>query len=315
MRQLRLCADTVKILIMNEKKDFLIHGTAESGTVRCVAAVTTNIVTEAAARHKTAPTATAAFGRTLTGTLLLGATYKEFDRLTVQIKGDGLIENIVAEANNRGGVRGYVNNPAADVPLNENGKYDVRRVVGAGMFHVTREEGFEIGLYKEPYRGAVEIVSGEISEDFAYYLAKSEQIPSAVLTGVLVNQARNEVLAAGGVLIQMMPGADDKVIGEIERAIQAAPATTTAIYEGATPSDLLKNALGAIEFEVLEEKPIEFSCTCSYERAVSIISSIDRTELEAMLREDKGATLICHFCNNKYDLDETKLQEIISGNS
>lgn len=310
--RLRLCADTVKILIMNEKKDVLIHGTAADGTVRCVAAVTTNIVTEAAARHRTAPTATAAFGRTLTGTLLLGATYKEFDRLTVQVKGDGLIENIVAEANNKGGVRGYVNNPAADVPLNEHGKYDVRRVVGAGMFNVTREEGFEIGLYKEPYQGAVEIVSGEISEDFAYYLAKSEQIPSAVLTGVLVNQARNEVLAAGGVLIQMMPGADDRVIGEIERAIQAAPATTTQIYEGATPVDLLKNALGSIEFEVLEEKPINFVCTCSYERAVSIISSIDKKELETMLHEDRGATLICHFCNNKYELDENKLTEILS---
>lgn len=297
---------------MNNKQDTLIHGTAAGGTVRCVAAVTTNLVKEAATRHETAPTATAAFGRTLTGTLLLGATYKDFDRLTVQVKGDGIVETIVAEANNKGGVRGYVNNPAADLPLNSNGKYDVRGIVGNGMFNVTREEGFDIGLFREPYQGSVEIVSGEISEDFAYYLAKSEQIPSAVLTGVLVNQARNEVLAAGGVLIQMMPGADDKVIGEIERAILAAPATTTAVSAGATPADLLKNALGGIEFEVLEEKLVGFACTCSYERAVSLISSIDRKELEIMLREDQGATMICHFCNNKYVLDAAKLEEMLS---
>lgn len=297
---------------MENKQDVLIHGTAANSTVRCVAAVTTNIVREAAERHETAPTATAAFGRVLTGTLLLAATYKEFDRLTVQIRGTGAIENIVAEANNLGGVRGYVNNPAADLPLNSSGKYDVRGIVGAGMFNVTREAGFEIGLFKEPYRGSVEIVSGEISEDFAYYLAKSEQIPSAVLTGVLVNQARNQVLAAGGVLIQMMPGADDKVIGEIERAILAAPATTSAVYAGATPQDLLKNALGAIEFDVLEEKVVGFACTCSMERAVSLISSIDRAELETMLREDNGATLVCHFCNNKYELDAAKLEAILN---
>ena len=179
------------------------------------------------------------------------------------------------------------------------------------MFYVTRESGYDIGLYREPYSGSVPIVSGEIGEDFAYYLAKSEQIPSAVLTGVLVNPARENVLAAGGVLIQMMPGADENIIAQIERAILAAPATTSAIYEGATAVDLLKNALGTVDFEILEEKSIGYECNCSFERAVSIISAIDRTELEAMLREDGGATLLCHFCNNKYTLDSAKLEEIL----
>lgn len=296
----------------NNFDDVLVHGIAADGTVRCVVAVTTNLVREAAARHETAPTATAAFGRLLTGTLLLGATYKDFDRLTVRVDCQGIVEGIVAEANARGGVRGYVKNPAADAPLNQSGKYDVRAIIGDGMFYVTRESGYEIGLYREPYSGSVPIVSGEIGEDFAYYLAKSEQIPSAVLTGVLVNPARDQVLAAGGVLIQMMPGADENIIAEIEHAILAAPATTSAICEGATPIQLLKNALGTIEFEILEEKPISYECNCSYKRAVSIISAIDRTELEAMLREDKGATLICHFCNNKYTLDAVKLEEILS---
>jgi molecular chaperone Hsp33 len=198
--------------------DTLARGTTADGTVRCIAAVTTNTVKEAAERHKTAPTATAALGRTLTGALLLAATYKDFDRLTVKIDGDGPVDTIVAEANPNGGVRGYVNNPDADAPLNAAGKFDVRRIVGNGFFYVIREEGFEIGLYKEPYRGSVPIVSGEIGEDFAYYLLKSEQIPSAVLLGVLVNPARNEVLAAGGIIIQMMPGAEEKIIAEIERA-------------------------------------------------------------------------------------------------
>ena len=296
----------------NKLQDTLIQGTAADGTVRCLAAVTTNLVREANARHETAPTAGAAFGRTLTGALLLAATYKNFDRLTVRVEANGIIEGITAEANNRGGVRGYVKNPQADAPLNENGKYNVGAIVGDGMFYVTREEGYDIGLYKEPYSGSVPIVSGEIGEDFAYYLAKSEQIPSAVLIGVLLNQARNEVLAAGGVLIQMMPGADDNVIDEIERAILAAPATTKAITAGATPLDLLKNALGKVEFEILEEKPLRFECNCSMERFVSIIKSIDPLEVEAMLREDKGATLICHFCNNKYVLDETRLAAILA---
>lgn len=293
------------------ERDSLVQGTAAGGTVRCIAAVTTNTVREAAQRHKTAPTATAAFGRTLTGTLLLAATHKDFDRLTVKIDGNGIIDAIVAEANPRGGVRGYVNNPEADVPLNAQGKFDVRGVVGSGFFYVIREEGYEIGLYKEPYRGAVPIVSGEIGEDFAYYLLKSEQLPSAVLLGVLVNPAHNEVLASGGVIVQMMPGAEEKTIAEIERAIQASPSTTTLVSEGARPADLLKRALGKIDFEILEEKPIGFECTCSRERAVSIISSIDRGEIESMLREDKGAVLHCHFCNNEYRLTAEDLEKIL----
>lgn len=292
--------------------DTLVHGTGADGTVRCIAAVTTNTVREAAERHKTAPTATAAFGRTLTGALLLGATYKDFDRLTVKIDGNGPIDAIVAEANSTGGVRGYVNNPEADVPLNAAGKFDVRGVVGEGFFYVTREAGYEIGLYKEPYRGSVPIVSGEIGEDFAYYLMKSEQIPSAVLLGVLINPAHDRVLASGGVIVQMMPGAAENTISEIERAILESPSTTALIHEGARPVDLLKHALGKVDFEILEEKPVRFQCTCSRERAVALISSIERHELEAMLREDKGAVLHCHFCNNEYRLSEEDLEKILA---
>ncbi len=296
-------------------KDTLVYGTAADATVRCMAAVTTNLVAEAVQRHATSPTVAAALGRTLTGTLLIGSSLKEFDRLTVQIIGDGPIGGITAEANARGEVRGYARNPEAEVPLNETGKLDVRAVVGQGMFYVTRESGYDIGLYRDPYRGSVPIVSGEIAEDFAYYLTKSEQIPSAVTLGVLLRaQEASEVFvaAAGGLMIQIMPGASEKIVGAIETSVSRAPQTTLMIREGASPADLLRAALGDIQFEILEERDVSFACPCSHERALSLISSIDRAELESMLREDKGAVMNCHFCNESYRLNEADLEAILA---
>jgi molecular chaperone Hsp33 len=291
--------------------DMLVHGTAADGTVRCMAAVTTNLVAEAARRHDLWPTVAAALGRTLTGTLLLGSSLKELDRLTVQIVGNGPIGGITAEANALGQVRGYVKNPEADAPYNENGKFNVRAVVGEGMFYVVRESGYDIGLYRDPYRGSVPLVSGEIGEDFAYYLLKSEQIPSAVMLGVHLQREQPYVSAAGGLMIQIMPGADEKTVAAIEASVSRTPQVTQLIREGARPVDLLRTALGSMDFELLDERPVRFACSCSYERAVSIISSIERAELEAMLREDRGAVMNCHFCNETYRLDETALERIL----
>ncbi|MDQ3135087.1 MAG: Hsp33 family molecular chaperone HslO [Acidobacteriota bacterium] len=294
--------------------DTLVRATAADDGVRCMAAVTTNLVAEAARRHHTSHTVAAALGRTLTGTLLLGAGQKEFDRLTVQIIGDGPVGGITAEANAQGQVRGYVRHPEAEVPLNADGKFDVRAVVGNGMFYVTYEAGYEVGLYREPYRGSVPIVSGEIAEDFAFYLTKSEQVPSAVMLGVL-RRARDSgetfVEAAGGVIVQVMPGADERTVAAIEAAVAGAPHTTALIREGAQPVDLLRAALGDVPFEVLDERPVGFACQCSHERAISIISSIERSELESILREDKGAAMTCHFCNETYRLDEAALERIL----
>jgi molecular chaperone Hsp33 len=292
--------------------DKLIHGTAAGGTIRVMAAITTDIVIEAVRRHQTSPTASAAFGRVLTGTLLLGSSLKEFDRLTVKIDAKGAIEGIIAEANTEGKVRGYVRNPQAEMPSKPDGKFDVAGIVGGGMFHVIRESGFDIGLYREPYHGSVPIVSGEIAEDFAYYLAKSEQIPSAVLLGVLLQNAEPYVRASGGVMLQMMPGANEHVITMIEDTINHAPHLTSVIKDGATPRDLAQLALGEIDFEVLEEKEIEFKCNCSFERAVSLIASLGREEVESMLAEDKGATMTCGFCNETYRLSEEDLKGILS---
>ena len=181
--------------------DKLVNGLAADGTIRIVAAVTTDILAEAVRRHQTSPTVSAALGRVLTGTLLLGATLKDFDRLTVKIESDGPVGGIVAETTGNGTVRGYVRNPDAEIPPREDGKFDVKGIIGSGTFYVNRESGFEIGLHREPYIGSVPIISGEVAEDFAYYLAKSEQIPSAVLLGVLRQNSEPLVAASGGVLV------------------------------------------------------------------------------------------------------------------
>lgn len=291
--------------------DKLIRGTAAGGTVRVMAAITTEIVTEAVRRHETSPTVSAAFGRVLTGTLLLGSSLKEFDRLTVKIECEGAVKGITAEATVNGTVRGYVKNPHADLPISDNGKFNVSGIIGAGTFYVIRESGYEIGLHREPYVGSVPIVSGEIAEDFAYYLAKSEQIPSAVLLGVLLRNQEPFVKASGGVIIQMMPGANEHIITMIEDTIGHAPHITSVISDGATAQDLVRLALGEIDFEIMEEREIAFACNCSFDRAVSLISSLGREEVASMLEEDKGAKMTCGFCNEVYTLDEGDLQKMI----
>jgi len=292
--------------------DRLIHGTAADGTVRLIAAVTTDTVAEAIRRHQTAPTASAALGRMLTGAALLGASLKDFDRLTVRIDGDGPVGGIVVEANNTGDVRGYVRNPEADLTPTADGKFDVSGIVGQGMFYVMRESGFELGLHREPYVGSVPITSGEIAEDFAFYLAKSEQIPSAVLLGVLLQKNEPFVIASGGVMIQMMPGVNEHIVTMIEDTVRRAPHLTSVIKDGATAEDLLKLTLGVIDFEILDEREVRFNCSCSPERAVSMISALGPDEVASMLAEDKGAVMTCGFCNETYHLGEEDLEAILA---
>ena len=293
--------------------DKLINGTAADGTIRFMAAITTEIATEAMRRHQSSPTVAAALGRVMTGTLLLGSSLKEFDRLTVKIECEGVVGGITAEATADGKVRGFVKNPLAELPPNGNGKFNVAGIVGNGMFYVIRESGFDIGLHREPYIGSVPIVSGELAEDFAYYLAKSEQIPSAVMLGVLLQNNEPFVQASGGVMIQIMPGANEHVITMIEDTIKHAPHITSVISEGATAEDLVKLALGEIDFEILEEREIRFECNCSFKRAVSLISALGREEVASMLAEDKGAEMTCGFCNELYTLNENDLQEMLDG--
>jgi molecular chaperone Hsp33 len=295
--------------------DKLIHGIAADATVRVMAAITTDAVREAVRRHNTSPTASVALGRVLTGTLLLGSSLKEFDRLTVKIESKGSVEGIVAETVANGKVRGYIKNPLADLPQRADGSFDVRGIVGRGMFIVIRESGFEIGLHREPYVGSVPLETGEIAEDFAHYLMKSEQIPSAVLLGVLLQPEEPFVACAGGVMIQMLPSANPNIAVMIEDTILHAPSLTTAIKEGASPEDLLKMTLGVIDYEILDEKPVKFECNCSFERAVQLIASLGKTEVKSMLDEDRGATMNCGFCSNVYTLDEDDLRKILETES
>ena len=292
--------------------DKLVQGIAADGTIRVFGAVTTAAVEEAIRRHQTSPTVGAALGRTMTGALMLASTLKELDRLTVKIESHGPVGGITAEANADGKIRGYVKNPDAEVPANANGKFDVSSVVGKGMFYVIREAGFEIGYRPEPYVGSVPIVSGEIAEDFAFYLAKSEQIPSAVLLGVLLQNKEPYVKASGGVMIQMMPGANEHLITMIEDTIRHAPHLTTVIDETTHPAELVKLAMGEIDFEILGEKDVAFECTCSMDRARSMIEALGREEVEAMIAEQRGAVMNCGFCNEIYTLTEEDLGSLLN---
>jgi molecular chaperone Hsp33 len=205
-------------------------------------------------------------------------------------------------------VRGYVRNPLAETAEFQ---AETKGIIGKGMFHVIRESGFDVGLYREPYHGSVPLYTGEIAEDFAYYLMKSEQIPSAVILGVLLQKDDPYIKAAGGIMLQTMPGANEHIITMIEDTIRHAPHISEVISEGATPEDLVKMALGIIDYEILDEKEIEFKCNCSPERAVSLITSLGKIEIESMIIEDKGAAMTCGFCNETYRLDEMDLQKIL----
>ncbi len=296
---------------MQLSEDHLIQATAADATIRLLAAVTTNLVSEACHKHRTTPTASAALGRALTGALLLGRTFKDLERLTLRFDCQGPIGGITAEASAHGTVRGYVRNPLAEAAAVTPGKLNVKGIVGAGMLHVIREAGIEIGLSKEPYYGSVPIISGEIAEDLTHYLAVSEQISSALSLGVYVEPEQERVTAAGGYLLQVMPGADDETIAAFEQAILSAPHPTEIIRGNGDAQWLLETTFGKLGFDVLERSPLEFRCNCSQERAVHIVSCLERAEVEDMLEQDKGAELTCHFCSSVYYLDEEALQLIL----
>lgn len=292
--------------------DTLVNAIAADGTVRVLSAITTDTVAETIRRHRTSPTATVALGRVLTGTALFAASLKDFDRVTVKFDGGGPLGRVIAEADAQGAVRGYVYDPTVELPPNAAGKFDIAAAIGRGTLYVIRESGFELGMGREPYIGSVPIVSGEVAEDLAFYLARSEQIPSAVMLGVLVGNHEPYVTAAGGVLIQMLPTAHDHVITMIEDTAGRAPQVTAMVKDGATPVDLIRTVLGEIDFEVLGEKKVEFRCSCSKERAVAMVSALGKDEVIKMLEEDGGAKMNCGFCGNDHNLDAADLEAILA---
>jgi molecular chaperone Hsp33 len=285
-------------------RDYLIRGTALDGRVRAFAVQTTLLTEELSQRHQTTPTAAAALGRTAAASLLIGAMLKGEEHLIVQIKGDGPIGQIVVDANAKGEVRGYVDNPLVDPPLKENGKLDVAAAVGSeGFLYITKDLGM-----KEPYKGSVPLVSGELAEDFTYYFAKSEQTPSAVALGVLVN-TDHSILAAGGFVIQLLPGLTDSEIDEIESMLGRIPSFTNMLGGGLTLEEILQNVLPS--FRKLDEMDVMFRCKCSREKVESTLISLGKKELQEMLEDEGFAEVVCHFCNEAYRYEGEDLQRMI----
>lgn len=286
--------------------DYLIKATLYDGMVRAYAAVTTHSIEEARVRQDSWATTTAALGRTMTGTVLMGAMLKGDDKLTVKVDGNGPIGQMVADANSKGDVRGYVSNPHVDFELNDKGKLDVSRAVGKdGSLSVVKDLGL-----KDYFTGSVPLVSGEIGEDLTYYFALSEQTPSAVGVGVLINPDHS-VLASGGFIIQLLPGATEEMIDQLEADINSFPAISSLIEEGNSPEEILQILFKDEKINFLETMPIKFSCECSKERISTAIKGLGEAEVKDMIKKDKGAEAICHFCNEVYTFTEEELEELI----
>ncbi|MEK3847477.1 Hsp33 family molecular chaperone [Paenibacillus peoriae] len=289
---------------MENKQDRLIRGTAMNGRVRAFAVRTTQLVEELRRRHDTYPTATAALGRTLTAGAIMGSMLKGKERLTIQVRGDGPIGQIVVDANAVGEVRGYVTEPHVHLPSNSMGKLDVAGAVGTeGFIHIIKDLGL-----KEPYRGSTPIISGELGEDFTYYFAKSEQTPSAVGLGVLVD-TDNTVIVAGGFIIQLLPGLNDDEITAIENAVSSIPPVTALLDQGLELDEMLRWMLPDVR--ILDELDIHFQCECSRERVEKTLISLGESELEQLIEEEGQAEVVCHFCNEAYQFNKDELQNLL----
>lgn len=286
--------------------DYLVKALAFEGQIRAYAVRSTETVGEVQRRHQMWPTATAALGRTISASVMMGAMLKGEDNITVKIQGNGPLGPIVVDANAKGEVRGYATNPQTHLPLNEQGKLDVRGAVGTeGTLSVVKDLGM-----KDYFTGQVPIISGEIAEDFTQYMVVSEQVPSAVALGVLVDPD-NTVKASGGFILQVMPGATEETIALLEERIENMTAISTMIDSGLTPEGILAEVLGQDNVEFLTRIDVKFDCECSKERFSEAIKGLGAVEIQAMIDEDHGAEAQCHFCLEKYQFSEQELQELL----
>lgn len=287
-------------------KDYVLRATAGDGQVRAFVATTRNMVERARDLHKTSKVATAALGRTLTATSMMGLMMKnDGDKITVIIKGGGPIGSILATANSKGIVKGYVDNPNVVVEDYENGKLNVAAAVGSeGTVRVTKDLGL-----REPYNGSYPMVSGEIAQDLTYYFALSEQTPSVVALGVLTKE--EEVEYAGGFIVQLMPDATEETISKLESNVANLDSITNMLKEGKTPEDILNIVLDGLNPQILDKCDVGFECECSKERVEGVLISIGQHQLAEIIEEDKKAEIGCQFCNSKYMFDEDELKAIL----
>ena len=286
-------------------EDYIVRAAAANTQIRAFAAVTTELVEEARQRHGTSPVATAALGRLLTGGVMMGSMMKNpDDMLTLQIKCSGPIGGLTVTADSQGKVKGYVHNPDVILPP-KNGKLDVGGALGQGVLTVIKDMGL-----KEPYSGQTILQTGEIAEDLTYYFATSEQVPSSVGLGVLMEKD-NTVRCAGGFIVQVMPFIEDKVLEKLEQNVQKIQSVTSMLDNGHTPEEMLGQVLEGLDLEITDTLPAEFYCNCSKERIEKAIISVGRREIQSMIDDGREIEVKCHFCNTSYKYTVDELKELL----
>ncbi|MCH5255983.1 MAG: Hsp33 family molecular chaperone HslO [Lachnospiraceae bacterium] len=286
--------------------DYLIRATAADAQIRAFAVNSKDMVETARSRHNLSPVVTAALGRLMTGAVMMGSMLKgEKDILTLQVNGDGPVGGLTVTADSQGNVKGYANAPQAMMPPNAIGKLDVGGVIGNGYLTVIKDMGM-----KEPYSSQVALQSGEIGDDLTYYFAASEQIPSCVALGILMEK-NNTVKQAGGFIIQLMPFAQEEIIAKLEEKIAGIDSVTSMLDEGNTPEQILELVLGDMGLEITEKTPVQFKCNCTRERVKKVLVSLGKKELEELIDEGEDVKLHCHFCNKDYGFTVEELKKIV----
>ena len=286
--------------------DYIVRATGANHQVRAFAATTRDVVETARAAHNTSPVATAALGRLLTAGALMGTMMKnEKDMLTVQIKCDGPIQGLTVTADVNGNVKGYVVNPNVMLPPSKQGKLDVANALGLGVLSVIKDMGL-----KEPYVGDTILTTSEIAEDLTYYFATSEQVPSSVGLGVLMEKD-NTVKQAGGFIVQVMPFVEDEVLDKLEANIAKLEPVTTMLDKGMTPEEILETVLDGMDVEYTDKLPTKFQCNCSKERVEKALISVGRKDIQEMIDDGKEIEMHCHFCNTSYPFTVEELKEIL----
>lgn len=284
--------------------DYIIRGTAANDSIRAFCATTRDMVETARINHNTSPVVTAALGRLLTAGAMMGSMLKsEKDLLTLKLQGAGPMKGITVTADANANVKGYPLNPEVIIPANDKGKLDVAGAIGVGILSVIKDLGL-----KDPYVGQVELISGEIAEDLTYYFATSEQVPSAVALGVLMNRD-NTVRCAGGFIIQVLPGADDDILDKLEAKLKGLPSFTSMLDAGKTPEDIMNDILGDMGLNIMEQVPTAFKCNCDKKRVEKVIISLGKQELDSIIADGEPIEVKCQFCNKAYefDIDELKI--------
>lgn len=286
--------------------DYVVRATAAEGEIRAFAATTRDLVEEARKAHNTSPVATAALGRLLSAGAMMGCDMKgDNDLLTLKIQGDGPMEGLTVTADSHGNVKGYAFNPMVMLPPNAKGKLDVGGALGIGVLSVIKD----IGL-KEPYAGQTILVTGEIAEDLTYYYATSEQTPSSVALGVLMNKD-NTVRQAGGFIIQLLPGASEPVIAGLEEKLGEISSITTLLDVGNTPEMVLEYILGDFGLEINAKEPVQFHCNCTKDRVEKALISVGKKDIREMIDDGKAIEVNCHFCGRDYEFSVEELKDIL----